>query len=122
MISNRRRLVRTTLVAAILAAATLALSSTSVAHDIAADVTIQAFVKPLGQRLYFLVRVPLEAMQDFEFPQFGRGYIDIEAADAMLRDAAIWWISNNVDLYEESHTRRCRWPGRLCRMRCSRVS
>jgi len=100
---HRNRMVRTALVAAILASLTLALPSASIAHDIATDVTIQAFVKPEGQRLYFLVRVPLEAMQDFEFPQFGRGYIDIEAADAMLREAAIWWISNNVDLYEDGN-------------------
>ena len=80
---------------------TVAIPSVSVAHDIASDVTIQAFVKPEGQRLYFLVRVPLEAMQDYEFPQFDRGYIDIEAADSMLRDAAIWWIANAVDLYED---------------------
>ena len=101
MAPHRNRMVRTALVAAILASLTLALPSLSFAHDIATDVTIQAFVKPEGQRLYFLVRVPLEAMQDFQFPQFGRGYIDIEAADSMLREAAIWWISNNVDLYED---------------------
>jgi len=99
--SNRRRRVRIVTVALIAAASMLALPAASVAHDIVADVTIQAFVKPVGQRLYFLVRVPLEAMQDFEFPQFGRGYIDIEAADSMLRDAATWWISNNVELYED---------------------
>ncbi len=103
MAPHRNRMVRTALVAAILASLTLALPSASIAHDIATDVTIQAFVKPEGQRLYFLVRVPLEAMQDFEFPQFGRGYIDIEAADSMLREAAIWWISNNVDLYEDGN-------------------
>ena len=89
------------LVALVLVFLTGAIPSASVAHDIASDVTIQAFVKPEGQRLLFLVRVPLEAMQDYEFPQVGRGYIDIEAADSMLRDAAIWWIANAVDLYED---------------------
>ena len=89
------------LVAVMLVLLTVAIPSVSVAHDIASDVTIQAFVKPEGQRLYFLVRVPLEAMQDYEFPQFDRGYIDIEAADSMLRDAAIWWIANAVDMYED---------------------
>ena len=31
------------------------------AHDIPNDVTVQAFVKPEGQQLHVLVRVPLEA-------------------------------------------------------------
>lgn len=101
MTPHRKPAVGIGLVAGLLALVTIATPSVSVAHDIASDVTIQAFVKPKGQRLYFLVRVPLEAMQDYEFPQVGRGYIDIEAADSMLRDAAIWWISNAVDLYED---------------------
>ena len=101
MTPHRKPAVGIGLVAGLLALVAIATPSVSVAHDIASDVTIQAFVKPEGQRLYFLVRVPLEAMQDYEFPQVGRGYIDIEAADSMLRDAAIWWISNAVDLYED---------------------
>ena len=51
------------LVALVLVFLTGAIPSASVAHDIASDVTIQAFVKPEGQRLLFLVRVPLEALQ-----------------------------------------------------------
>ena len=101
MTSQRNRLTRTGLTAALAALLVTLIPAVSVAHDIPSDVTIQTFVKPDGQRLYFLVRVPLDAMQDFQFPQWGRGYIDIEAADAMLRDAAIWWISNAVDLYED---------------------
>ncbi len=101
MTPHRKSGVGIGLVALVLVFLTGAIPSASVAHDIASDVTIQAFVKPEGQRLLFLVRVPLEAMQDYEFPQVGRGYIDIEAADSMLRDAAIWWIANAVDLYED---------------------
>jgi hypothetical protein len=79
----------------------LALPATSFAHDVPADVLVRAFVAPDGQRLLFLVRVPLEAMQDFEFPQFGRGYLDIRAADARLRDAAVVWIAQAVGFYED---------------------
>ena len=74
--------------------------SLSLAHDVPADVLVRAFVAPEGDTLRFLVRVPLEAMQDFEFPQFGRGYLDIPAADRMLRDAAIVWIAQPVSLFE----------------------
>ena len=40
----------------------------AVAHDIPNDVIVQAFLKPEGQRLRFLVRVPLEAMRDVVIP------------------------------------------------------
>ena len=42
--------------------------ATQSAHDIPGDVTIRAFVKPEGQRLRLLVRVPLEALSDMSFP------------------------------------------------------
>jgi len=33
-------------------------------HDIPSDLTVQAFVKPDGERLRLLVRVPLKAIRD----------------------------------------------------------
>src|SRR5207247_4268838 len=39
------------------------------AHDIPNDVTVQAFVKPDGQTLRLLVRVPLLAMRDMDYPK-----------------------------------------------------
>src|SRR5437868_11057406 len=50
------------------------------AHDIPNDVTVQAFVKPAGQRLQLLVRVPMSAMRDVVFPTTGPGYLDLERA------------------------------------------
>ena len=38
------------------------------AHDIPASVVVQAFVRPQGDTLRVLVRVPLAAMRDVEFP------------------------------------------------------
>ncbi len=38
------------------------------AHDIPSDVTVHAFVKPAGGRLQLLVRVPLKAIRDLDFP------------------------------------------------------
>jgi len=70
------------------------------AHDIPNDVTVQAFLKPEGQRLHLLIRVPLKAMRDVDFPTRGPGYLDIPRADQSLRDAATLWISDNVELYE----------------------
>jgi hypothetical protein len=71
------------------------------AHEIPADVTLQAFVTPQDGSLRLLVRVPLGAMRDYEFPQWGQGYIDIAAAAAVIRDAAGEWIGNFVEVYED---------------------
>ena len=70
------------------------------AHDIPADITVQAFLKPEGQQLHFLVRVPLKAMRDIEFPKRGPGYLELDRADEFLRDAAVQWISNFTEIDE----------------------
>ncbi len=73
------------------------------AHDIPTDVTVQAFLKPTGDRLHLLVRVPLKAMRDVDFPARGKeGFLDFERTDPLLRDAASLWISNFIDLYENN--------------------
>jgi hypothetical protein len=72
----------------------------AVAHDIPNDVTVQAFVKPESNKLRFLVRVPMRACRDVDFPTRQTGYLDIANADKALSDAAILWISDNIELYE----------------------
>jgi hypothetical protein len=59
--------------ALLLAAVTLLLPRASSAHEIPNDVTVQAFLKPAGQRLHLIVRAPLKAMRDVNFPQRGVG-------------------------------------------------
>ena len=71
------------------------------AHDIPNDITIQVYVKPEGQRLKLLVRVPLNAMRDMSFPLLGPGYLDLAHADAELRNAAILWIGDEIKLFED---------------------
>jgi len=95
-----RRIVRPRVIAALAAALILATQLPTTAHDIPNDVTVQAFLKPQGQRLHLLVRVPLRACRDVDFPTRGPGYLDLARADASLRDAATLWISDNVELYE----------------------
>jgi hypothetical protein len=86
--------------AALVFAVLLVLPLAPSAHEIPSDVTVQAFVKPEGQRLLFLVRVPLLAMRDIDFPQLGPGYLNIAEADRSLRDAATLWISDYVNVFE----------------------
>ncbi len=74
------------------------------AHDIPRDVTVQVFVKPAGDRLHLLVRVPLGAMRDVIFPEREGGYLDVEKLAPLLPDAATLWISDFVAI-EEGETR-----------------
>lgn len=88
--------------AALLVAFVLLLPSWPEAHEIPADVTIQAFVKPEEGRLRLLVRVPLEAMRDYEFPLRGPGYLEISESEDMIRNAARQWLgSTYVSFYED---------------------
>lgn len=74
--------------------------SSASAHEIPTDVVIQTLLKPYDNKLEFLVRVPLEAMRDVNFPESGPGYLVISEADETIRDAAQIWIAQEVALYE----------------------
>jgi len=91
---------RVTLGLVLVVALTFATLSGVDAHDIPNDVTVQVFVKPDGARLHLLVRAPLRACRDVDFPKRGPGYLDLARADASLRDAATQWISDAVQVYE----------------------
>src|SRR5271166_1147107 len=97
--STMRRIITPFRVAASIAAMSAILSSSAFAHEIPNDVTVQAFVKPQGDRLHLLVRVPLKAMRDLLFPERG-GYLDLERVAPILPDAAVLWISDFIELYE----------------------
>ena len=73
----------------------------ALAHEIPSDVTVRIIVRPSGDRLQLLVRAPLEAMQDIEFPLFGPGYLDVARADTALRNAALLWLANDIHVYED---------------------
>jgi hypothetical protein len=89
------------LLAALLATLLCAPVQTAWAHDIPSDVTVQMFIKPSGHQLQVLVRVPLKAMRDFEFPERAQGYLDLDQADADLREAATRWLANDIQVYKD---------------------
>ena len=70
------------------------------AHDIVSDVVVQAFVKPDGDRLRVLVRVPLAAMRDTAFPTRPPGFLEISQSDSLLRTAAQTWLISGFTAYE----------------------
>jgi len=79
----------------------LTLAATASAHEIPSSVRVQAFLQPKGNRMRLLVRVPLAAMRDMSVPMTPLGYLDLTRVDSVLRDAAILWIADYVELYEE---------------------
>ena len=85
--------------AALLAMAMLS-SPAARAHEIPADIKVQLFVKPAGERLQLLLRVPLQAMQEVEFPRRGAGLLDLARAEPALRTAALLWFADNIEIFE----------------------
>ncbi|HET8698451.1 MAG TPA: HupE/UreJ family protein, partial [Gammaproteobacteria bacterium] len=69
-------------------------------HEIPSDATVQIIVAPAADRVQVLVRAPLEAMQDIEWPTFGSGYLDLARADRPLRNAAAVWLQRDIGVYE----------------------
>ncbi len=101
MFGSKRRVVGLTVAITIMATLIMALPVGTPAHETPADVTVQAFLKPEGQTLRLLLRVPLTAMQDINFPTRGPGYLEIDAADPELVEGAVLWIAQPLQLFEE---------------------
>ena len=70
------------------------------AHDIPSSVSLLAFVRPEGHALRIVLRAPLEAMRDVNFPIHGPGFLDLDAAQPLLGDAVKLWIADGLELYE----------------------
>ena len=87
--------------AALAGALLLILPTQPAAHEVPADVTVRAFLKPEPGRLRLLIRVPLSAMRDVDVPTRGPGFVDLARAAAPLRDATTLWLVQSIDLFEE---------------------
>ncbi len=94
------RRIRWILGAVLPVAALLGATRLSSAHEIPATVTVQTYIRADGDVLRMLVRVPLASMRDIQFPLRGPGYIMIEEADPYLRDAAVLWLVDYLQLFE----------------------
>src|SRR6185503_14513719 len=71
------------------------------AHDLPTDVLVQTFVKPEGRRLRLVIRVPLAAMGDVDYPTRGpSGLLDLTRTDRALQDAAAMWLQPGFTVYE----------------------
>ena len=89
-------LIRLIVVSLLLAAA----GSRLVAHEVPNEVTVQAFVRPQGQTLTLVMRAPLKSMRDIDIPTTANGFLDFSRVDKALNDAAVLWIRDFVEVYE----------------------
>jgi hypothetical protein len=89
------------LAAALVVILTSTLALGAGAHEIPADVKLNAFVKPAGNRLELLLRVPMAVMVEVEFPQRGPGYIELARVDEALRSAVKLYLTDNITVYED---------------------
>jgi hypothetical protein len=70
------------------------------AHEVPNEVSVTGFVRPQGQALTLLLRVPLKSLRDIEIPTHSNGFIDFTRVDRALLDATQLWIRDYIELYE----------------------
>jgi hypothetical protein len=85
---------------AVVAAVLVLMGPSATAHEVPNEVTVFGFVRPQGQTLSLLLRVPMKALRDIEVPMVGAGFVDFSRIDRALNDAATLWIVDYLELYE----------------------
>jgi hypothetical protein len=90
--------VRRLLLALALAAGAARLAT---AHDIPRDIVVHASVKPQGDRLQVMLRLPVEAIRDIPFPRLADGSLDVPRAEPLLRDGVVTWLLPGLEIREE---------------------
>ncbi len=70
------------------------------AHDIPGELLLRAYLKPEGETLHFVVRVPLALLQGIGFPKRGPGFLELgELGDSLTRSAQA--IARELILYRD---------------------
>ncbi len=85
---------------AIVAAVLLAVPVRSGGHEIPSDVRVRMFVKPEGERLRVLVRVPFKSIVETEWRERAPGVLDLSQADPKMREAALDRIAGGLTFFE----------------------
>ncbi len=74
------------------------------AHEIPERVAIRGYVQQEGRVLRLLLRVPLEAMRDVDFPLRDDGSLDLVGVRPLLPQAAQVWLVNAIRLTADGGT------------------
>jgi hypothetical protein len=92
----RSRATRRALLPLAVGLALVALPRALDSHEIPERVAVRAWVIPRDSLVTILVRVPLEAMRDLDFPERADGGLDLVRVRALLPDAAKLWIAEAI--------------------------
>jgi hypothetical protein len=92
---------RASVLAIVLALFVAALQVRPAAHEIPQSVAVHTFIKPEGRQLRVLIRVPLGAMRDIQFPERD-GFLDLSRIEPDLYDAVRIWILSELRIFEDS--------------------
>jgi hypothetical protein len=70
------------------------------AHDIPGELLLRAYLKPEGETLHFVVRVPLALLQGIGFPKRGPGFLELgDLGDSLTRAAQA--VARELTLYRD---------------------
>ena len=84
-----------------LAAAALLLGlAPSAAHDVPGELRIHAFVRPEGEQLRVLVRVPLDLLLNINLPKRGNGYLELSQVERAF-PRAIAALARDLEFLED---------------------
>jgi hypothetical protein len=72
----------------------------ALAHEVPSNVTVRAFIKPEGETLRVLMRVPLASMRDMILPLRENSYFIPSQSDQQIYEAAQVWIASYLSIYE----------------------
>jgi hypothetical protein len=98
-VETSKLLTRLVLVAVLL----VALAPGTGAHEVPNEVTVFGFVRPQGQTLTLLLRVPMKSLRDVDVPTGAGGYLDFSRIEQALQDAATLWLIDYLELYENGN-------------------
>ena len=76
------------------------LANAASAHDIPNQIVLNAFVKPEGQRLHVILRVPLIMLTSMNLPKRGPGYLALDRIDEALQ-RSLEATAREIELYED---------------------
>lgn len=71
----------------------------AMAHDMPGEMRVHAFVKPEGERLHLLVRIPLALLLNVDLPKQGPGYLALSQIDPGIA-RAIEATDKGIELFE----------------------
>lgn len=70
-------------------------------HEIPNDVLVQTFLKQDAKQITLLIRAPLSAMQEVEFPLVKNIYLDLPNVKPALEQAAQLWFTDNLRISQD---------------------